>query len=341
MKTVPVQEALGMVLCHDLTRIVPGESAGPAFRKGHVIGVEDIHHLLDMGKENIYVLEMKDGLIHENAAAVRIASAAAGPGITLTDPKEGKVNLVAEWDGLLKVNVDALYELNTTEDVVFATIHSNQLVTKGTTLAGTRIIPLTIDEMPIRRIERLCAENAPVVEVRRLNSLRTGIITSGSEVYYGRIKDQFGPVVTRKVEELGCPVLGQTFVSDRVDQIVDAIWDFLRRGAQMITITGGMSVDPDDVTPAGIRAAGGEVVTYGAPVLPGAMFMLAYIREVPVMGLPGCVMYHKTSIFDLVLPRILAGERLTRKDFIRMSHGGLCVHCDECRYPNCGFGKNA
>lgn len=341
MKTVPVQEALGRVLCHDLTRIVPGEFKGPAFRKGHIIGAEDIHQLLDMGKEHVYVLEMHDGLLHENAAAVRIASAAAGPGISLTDPREGKVNLLAEWDGLLKVNVDALYELNAIEDVVFATIHSNQVVTKGRTLAGTRIIPLTIDEMPIRRIERLCEDNGPLVEVRPLNSLRAGIITSGSEVYYGRIKDQFGPVVTEKFEELGCPVLRQIFVSDRVDQIVDAIWDLLRKGAQVIAITGGMSVDPDDVTPAGIRAAGGEVVTYGAPVLPGAMFMLAYIRDVPVMGLPGCVMYHKTSIFDLVLPRILAGERLTRKDFIRLSHGGLCVYCDECRYPNCSFGKNA
>jgi molybdopterin biosynthesis enzyme len=341
MKTVPVQEALGMVLCHDLTRIIPGEFKGPAFLKGHVIESDDIRHLLDMGKENIYVLEMHDGLIHENAAAMRIASAAAGPGITLTDPREGKVDLVAEWAGLLKVNVDALYELNAIEDVVFATIHSNQVVSKGRILAGTRIIPLTIEELPIRRIELLCAENPPLIEVCRLNSLRAGIITSGSEVYYGRIKDQFGPVVRKKFEELGCPVIGQTFVSDRVDDIVDAIWDLLRKGAQVVAITGGMSVDPDDVTPAGIRAAGGEVVTYGAPVLPGAMFMLAYIRGVPVLGLPGCVMYHKTSIFDLVLPRILAGERLTREDFIRLSHGGLCVHCDECRYPNCGFGKNA
>jgi molybdenum cofactor synthesis domain-containing protein len=339
MKIVPVREALGMVLCHDLTRIIPGEFKGPAFRKGHVIESDDIHHLLDMGKEHIYVLEMQDGFIHENAAAMRIASAAAGRGVTLTEPKEGKVDLLAKWDGLLKIDVDTLYELNATEDVVFATIHSNQLVTEGRILAGTRIIPLTIDETPIRHIERLCAKNAPLVEVRRLEPLRAGIITSGSEVYHGRIKDQFGPVVIEKFEELGCPVLGQIFVSDRVDQIVNAIEDSLRNGAQVIAITGGMSVDPDDVTPAGIRAAGAEIVTYGAPVLPGAMFMLGYIEDVPVMGLPGCVMYHRTSILDLVLPRILAGERLTRNDFIRLSHGGLCVHCKECRYPDCSFGK--
>jgi len=341
MKTVPVREALGMVLCHDLTQIIPGSFKGAAFRKGHIIGSDDIHRLLDMGKEHIYVLELHDGQIHEDAAAMRIARAAAGPGIRLTEPKEGKVNLLAEWDGLLKINVDALYELNTPKDVVFATLHSNQFVTKGKTLAGTRIIPLTIDGNLIRDIERICTANVPLIEVQRLKSLKAGIITSGSEVYHGRIKDRFGPVVTKKFQDLGCPVLGQTFTSDSVDQIVNAIEDFLRRGAQIIAITGGMSVDPDDLTPAGIRAAGAEVVTYGAPVLPGAMFMLGYIGEVPVMGLPGCVMYHRTSIFDLVLPRVLAGEKLTRKDFIRLSHGGLCVSCGDCRYPDCSFGKNS
>lgn len=339
MKTVPVREALGMVLCHDITRIVPGEYKGPAFRKGHIIGAEDIHQLLDMGKEHLYVLEMLDGFIHEDTAALRIASAAAGPGVALTEPREGKVDLVAHREGLLKINVALLYEINATQDVALATIHSNQVVAAGRTLAGSRVIPLTIGEPIVQRVERLCADNAPVVEVRPLAPLKAGIITSGSEVYHGRIKDGFGPVVRKKFAELNCPVLGQIFVADRVDRIVNAVEDFLRQGAQVIAITGGMSIDPDDVTPAGIRTAGAEIVTYGVPVLPGAMFMLGYIKDVPVLGLPGCVMYHKTSIFDLVLPRILAGERLTRDDFVRMSHGGLCVHCDECRYPDCSFGK--
>lgn len=339
MKSVPVREALGMVLCHDLTRIVPGGFKGAAFRKGHIIQREDIRQLLDMGKEHIYVLDLQDGMIHEDAAAIRIATAAAGQGIRLSGPGEGKVDLIAERDGLLKIDVETLYEVNAMEEVMLATLHSNQLVGSGKTVAGTRIIPLVIDESPIKRIEQLCRENAPLVQVLPLTPFETGIITTGSEVYHGRIKDQFGPVVRRKLEELGCPVLGQILVSDQVENIVKAIGDYLNKGARMITITGGMSVDPDDVTPAGIRAAGGRVVTYGAPVLPGAMFMLAYLGDVPVLGLPGCVMYHRTSIFDLVLPRILAGEELSRKDFIELAHGGLCVHCSECRYPDCGFGK--
>ncbi len=341
MKTVPVREALGMVLGHDLTRIVPGEFKGPAFRKGHIIQSQDVNVLLDMGKEHIYVLEMQEGMVHEDTAAVRIAAAAAGPGIVFGNPREGKVELIAENDGLLKIDLETLDEINAQDAVILVTIHSNQLVGKGRIVAGTRIIPLAIDEAPIRRIEELCAKKPPLIQVRPLVPLETGIITTGSEVYHGRITDKFGPVVREKLKALGCPVLGQVFVADSIDQIVEAVGGFLSKGARMIVITGGMSVDPDDVTPAGIRASGGKVVTYGAPVLPGAMFMLAYVGSVPVLGLPGCVMYHRTSIFDLVLPRILSGEELTRKDFTRLAHGGLCAHCGNCTYPDCGFGKGA
>jgi molybdopterin biosynthesis enzyme len=339
MKMVPVREALGAILCHDMTQIVPGEFKGPAFRKGHILREEDLPRLLDMGKERIYVWEPHAGLLHENDAAIRIARAAAGRGIELTDPKEGKVDLVAQADGLLKINVQALYDINAADQTVFATLHSNQRVAKGRVVAGTRIIPLVIEEAEIQRIESICREHAPLVEIKPMRSLKVGIVTTGSEVYQGRIRDRFGPVVCRKLEGLGCRVLGQTLVSDRVDLIVEAIAGFLNRGAEMITVTGGMSVDPDDVTPAGIRATGGRVVSYGAPVLPGAMFLLAYIGEVPVLGLPGCVMYHQTSIFDVVLPWILAGEEIRREDIVKLAHGGLCTFCEQCRYPNCSFGK--
>ena len=339
MKTVPVQESLGMVLCHDITQIIPGQFKGPAFRKGHVVQLDDIPRLLDMGKERLYVWEIGQGLVHENEAARRIAKAAAGPGIIRSDPKEGKVDLIAEHDGLLKIDTDALEAVNSIDQVVFSTLHSYQRVTKGKTLAGTRVIPLVIAEQRIKEVEMICWRAHPLIEVKPFRCLKTGIVTTGSEVYHGRIQDRFGPVVRKKVEDLGCEYLGQVYVSDRIDQIVEAIQGLIREGARMVTVTGGMSVDPDDVTPAAIRAVGGRVVTYGAPVLPGAMFMLAYLGEVPVMGLPGCVMYHKSSIFDIVLPRILAGEEMTRKDFVKLAHGGLCVQCERCRYPDCGFGK--
>jgi molybdenum cofactor synthesis domain-containing protein len=341
MKTVPVQEALGMVLCHDVTQIIPGQFKGAAFKRGHIVQRDDIPRLLNMGKEHLYVWEMHNGVLHEDEAAARIAKAAAGPGLILSQPKEGKIELIASRDGLFKVKVDALEAVNSVEEIIFSTLHSNQRVAKGKTVAGTRIIPLVIEKKKIKQVESICRQHAPLVEIRPFRSLKVGIVTTGSEVYHGRIKDQFGPVVIHKVEELGCRVIGQTLVSDQVNFIVDAIQSFIREGAEMIAVTGGMSVDPDDVTPAGIKAAGGRVVTYGTPVLPGAMFMLAYIGNVPVMGLPGCVMYHKTSIFDLVLPRVLADEQLSRKDFVKLAHGGICVNCEVCRYPNCSFGKNA
>lgn len=339
MRTVPVEDSTGMILCHDITRIVPGEYKGPAFRKGHVVREEDIPELLNLGKDHIYVWEIHAGLLHENDAAIRMATAAAGEGIILTEPKEGKVDLVARDKGFLKINVDALFAVNADAEIVFATLHSHQRVTRGKIVGGTRIIPLVIEESKIQRVENICREGAPLLDVLPLKPLDTAVITTGNEVYHGRIQDRFGPVVTRKLNELGCRVIGQTFVSDRVDLIVTAIRNSIRDGAQMIVVTGGMSVDPDDMTPAGIRAAGGRVVTYGAPVLPGAMFMLAYVGDIPLLGLPGCVMYCRTSVFDLVLPRLLAGEEITREDIVRMAHGGLCVQCEECRYPDCGFGK--
>ena len=328
-------------MCHDLTQIVPGGFKGPAFRKGHILREEDIPRLLDMGKEHVYVWEMLPGLLHEDEAALRIARAAAGNGIRLSDPNEGKIDLVAEQDGLLKVNVPALFEANEAAEAVLVTLHSNQAVGKGRIVAGTRIIPLVIEEEKIGRIEEICRKNAPLIEIKPLRPLNVGIVTTGSEVFTGRIQDRFGPVVIAKLEELGCRVIGKTLVSDRVELIVEAIRKFIGDGAGMICVTGGMSVDPDDVTPAGIRAAGGRVVTYGAPVLPGSMFMLAYIGNVPVLGLPGCVMFHAISIFDLVLPRILAGEEISHKDIVKLAHGGLCTFCQQCCYPNCGFGKGA
>jgi molybdenum cofactor synthesis domain-containing protein len=339
MKIVPVTEAVGMMLCHDVTRIVQGREKGPAFKRGHVITGPDVEPLLDMGKANVYVYDLAEGYVHEDDAALRIATAAAGPGVQLSAPSEGRVNLTVARAGLLKVNRAALREINTVEDVVFATLHTNMPVNRDQAVGGTRIVPLVTAEANVRRVESLCREYGPVIAVRVLTPLRVGIVTTGSEVFHGRIEDAFGPVLREKFAELGCPVMGQTLVSDDAPATAQAILDWVAKGAELVAVTGGMSVDPDDRTPSAIRATGARVVTYGAPVLPGAMFMLAYLKAVPVMGLPGCVMYHRTSVFDLVVPRILAGDALTRDDFVELGYGGFCAGCALCRYPNCGFGK--
>ena len=337
--TIPIRQAVGHVLAHDVTRIVPGREKGAAFRKGHIIQEHDVEELLDMGKAHIYVLELSPEQVHEDAAAGRIAAAAAGPGLKLSQPREGRVNLIAEYPGLLKVDVPALNRLNSIQNITFATLHGNHRVAAGQPVAGTRVVPLIVSEREVAEAEKTCRSNPPLIAVRPFQALRVGMITTGSEVYLGRIKDQFGPVVRKKFETLGSRIIRQIYVSDDVDKTVDAIQTLLAEGARMVVLTGGMSVDPDDRTAAGIRAAGARVITYGAPTYPGAMFMLAYMGDVPVLGLPGCVMYHETSIFDLIVPRLLAGERITREDIVVLGHGGYCAECAQCRYPLCGFGK--
>ncbi|ACV64164.1 molybdopterin binding domain protein [Desulfofarcimen acetoxidans DSM 771] len=339
MKVVAVEEAVGMVLGHDITQIVPGKVKGPAFKKGHVIEFKDIPKLLNIGKENIYVFDLQEGFVHEDDAALRIAEAAAGPGIEISQPKEGRVNLTATVSGLLKINAGALFRINEIDEAAMATLHTNHRIDAGSVVAGTRIIPLVIEEEKLASIINVCRENYPIAEVKPFKPWKIGVVTTGSEVYRGRIKDKFGPVLKSKFSLLGSTVLRQIFVSDDVQMTAQAVHDLIDEGADMIAVTGGMSVDPDDQTPAGIRAAGGEVVIYGTPCLPGSMFMLAYINDTPVVGLPGCVMYNKASIFDLVVPRILAGEEVTKEDIIALGHGGLCSGCPECRYPVCGFGK--
>lgn len=338
MQSLPVRDAVGKMLLHDITRIVPDVFKGPAFRKGHIITEADVDQLLDLGKQHVYVACL-NGEIHENDAALRIARAAAGKNIALSDPKEGKVGFTATTFGLLKINVEGLAQLNSIPEVICATMHTNQTVDQGQDLAGTRVIPLSIDENHVIAAEKVCETFFPIIDINPFARVNVGLVVTGSEVFSGRINDGFGPVVQKKFEALGSRIIDKKIVSDDMDMTVAAITDFVDGGAEFIAVTGGMSVDPDDLTPAAIRKAGGEVVFYGAPVLPGAMFLLAYINDVPVIGLPGCVMYFRASIFDLVVPRLLAGETVTHKDIIHMGHGGFCTACKTCRYPQCSFGK--
>ncbi|KUO77851.1 MAG: molybdenum cofactor biosynthesis protein MoaB [Desulfosporosinus sp. BRH_c37] len=340
MEKIKVQDAVGAILIHDMTQIIPGVVKGPRFRKGHVIQAEDIPILLSMGKEHIFVWDQTPGLIHENEAAERLAQAVSGSGLVLDEPKEGKVTLTAAHDGILYVSADGVLALNNLEYIILATLHSHIPVKKGDKIAGTRVVPLMIDEKVVLEAERIVRTfSTPILEVRPLKPLKIGIITTGSEVYHGRIQDKFGPVLRAKVESWGSVVLEQTLSGDDVSLIQSSIRDHLSKGVEMVLVSGGMSVDPDDVTPAAIKEMGAELITYGAPVLPGAMFLLAYLGDVPIMGLPGCVMYSKTTAFDLFAPRLLTGERLTRHDIIKHGVGGLCLECPVCTYPRCSFGK--
>lgn len=339
MEKVRVEDAVGMVLCHDITEIVPGEFKGRAFAKGHIIEEKDIEKLLDLGKRNIYVWDLSKGYVHENDAALRMVQAAAGENITFSEVKEGKIELRAACDGVLKIDLEALYELNDVEEICFATIHGNKMVTKGKLLGGARVIPLAVREEILTAFEKISAEHRPVISVRPFRPAKIGVVTTGSEIQSGRIQDKFWPVLEDKAAELGAELVGQKFPGDDPEEITKAIRGYLDQGVDMVQVTGGMSVDPDDMTPSVIRALGGEVITYGTPVLPGAMFMLSYVDGVPVVGLPGCVMYSKRTVFDLIVPRLLTGEKLSKRDFVLLAHGGQCQNCPVCTYPDCGFGQ--
>jgi len=340
MKMIRVQDAVGSILCHDITKIVPGEFKGQAFLKGHKITEEDIPELLKLGKEHIYVWELKQGFIHENDAGIRIAEAIKGQGISLTEPSEGKVKLIAEYDGMCAISEENLLEINMIDEIVVATRNNRRTVKKGDIIAGIRVVPLVVDEAKLEKVEDIGRGNE-IISIKPFRSYKVGVITTGSEIYHGRIQDKFGPVVTEKIVEYGSNVIQHIIVPDDGELISNAVTTLINSGAELILTTGGMSVDPDDVTPSGIRKAGAEIVTYGAPVLPGSMIMIAYLGNVPILGLPGCVMYHKTTVFDLVLPLVMTEQMITRPMIVKLGMGGLCLECDICNYPNCSFGTGA
>ena len=338
MKKINVKDSIGYILSHDITEIIPGKFKGRAFKKGHIIREVDVEKLLKLGKEHIFIFEMGEDELHENEAAIILGEIGCGENIYLSEEiKEGKIEFYAQADGLLKINKEKLLELNMLGQVSFATLPENIPVKKGDKVGGARIIPLVIKKEKMEKAKNFI--NEKLINVKPLKKMKTGIVTTGSELYHGRIIDKFGPVVEKKVTEYGCDVIGQIIVSDDKEMIKNAIRKHLDNGAEMVICTGGMSVDPDDLTPSSIIELGGELVSYGSPVLPGSMFLLSYLDEIPIMGLPGCVMYCKKTVFDLVLPRVLSGEKLNMEDIMRYGHGGLCQSCEVCRYPNCSFGK--
>lgn len=339
MKLIRTEDAVGHVLCHDITQIIKGVTKDAVFRKGHIVTEEDIPVLLSVGKEHLYVWEKQEGMLHENEAAEILREISQGEHMHPSDVKEGKIELIADCDGVLKINGEKLRTVNALGEMMIASRHGNFPVKKGDKIAGTRVIPLVIEEEKMNRA-RDVAGKEPIFHILPYEQKKVGIVTTGSEVYHGRIQDTFTSVIIEKVTEYGAEIAGHEICDDTPEMIEGAIHDLLKRGCNLILCTGGMSVDPDDRTPLAIKNVTGNVVSYGAPVLPGAMFLLAYYGgDLPVMGLPGCVMYAKRTVFDLVLPRIMAGEILTKEDLDLLGEGGLCLNCSVCTFPNCGFGK--
>jgi hypothetical protein len=339
MKLIKTEDAVGHVLCHDMTQIIKDQYKDARFRKGHVVTEEDIPVLLSMGKENLYVWEMTPGMVHENDAAERLLALCVNDNMTRSEVKEGKIELKAACDGLFRVNSEKLIAVNSLDDIMIATRHGNTAVRKGDKLAGMRVIPLIIEEEKLQAAEQ-AAGNQPLLELLPYVKKTAAIVATGGEVKKGLIQDTFTPVVKDKLAVYGIETLTVLYSGDGVDNVANAIAEARKTGAEIVLCTGGMSVDPDDNTPGGIKQSGARIVTYGAPVLPGAMFLLGYYDDgTTVLGLPGCVMYAGATIFDLALPRIAAGVEMKKSDFAVMGEGGLCLGCKPCHWPICPFGK--
>jgi hypothetical protein len=340
LKKIKLKDAVGTELAHDITEIRPGEFKGAAFQKGHTVCNEDLCHLQKLGKNNLYLIDLDEDEIHENQAAALLAAGLAGDGIEWqNEPREGKIQLFAERDGLFSVNTASLAAFNMVDEVMCATLHNHTLVKKGALVAATRAIPLVMNRAPIERAAVIAQQNDATLSVKELRQAKVGLVITGNEVFHGLIEDRFAPVLSGKVTALGSKVDGIAFAPDDEKLISKAICNHLERGCDLIMLSGGMSVDPDDVTRKGIRLAGATEMHYGAAVLPGAMFLAAYIGDVPLMGVPACGLHHRITVLDLVLPRLLAGEKIGKAELAFLGHGGLCQDCEECVYPHCPFGK--
>lgn len=338
MKEIKTIDSVGMMLCHDITQIIPGVKKDAVFKKGHIIKEEDIPVLLSVGKDHIYVWENDENMLHENDAAEILRDISMGENLSAGEPKEGKIELKAQADGLLKIDSDRLNAVNALGEMMIATRHGGA-VKAGDKIAGMRVIPLIIEKAKMERAKET-AGDAPLIDIIPFKKVKYRLITTGNEVYHGRIEDKFSPVVIEKLKEYGAEMTEHVVLDDDHEKITQTIDKMLDSGADMVVCTGGMSVDPDDRTPLAIKNSKADIVTYGAPVLPGAMFLLAYTSDGrPVVGLPGCVMYAKRTVFDLALPYLIAGERIEKEDLSKLGEGGLCLNCEVCTFPNCGFGK--
>jgi hypothetical protein len=337
---IPIEEAVGTCLAHDVTEIRPSEFKGPSFRRGHKIRNQDLCHLMRLGKRHLYVLNLAKDQVHEDDAVLELAAVLAGPGVTFDNtPKEGKLQLQAIYNGLLKVKVEPLVEFNLIPDVMCASLHDNVPVTQGQVIAGTRAIPLIIGREELDQALGVARRNGPMFSVKAYVRRRARLIITGNEVYEGLIEDKFEAIVCRKLAAYGALLEETVILPDNADLIADHVRRFMALGTDLIITTGGMSVDPDDVTRLGIRKAGVDRIYYGAAALPGAMCLMAYKGDLPIIGLPACGLYHHTTVFDVLLPRLLAGEAPDQRDLARLSVGGLCWDCKVCRYPACAFGK--
>ena len=337
MKKIKVQDAVGMELCHDITEM-NGNFKGAAFKRGHIIQQSDIAHMLRIGKDHVYVWEDRVGEIHEDDCARRLAAMAPVMGAHYTEPAEGKVLLFADQRGMLRVNRSLLNRINSIGDITICTLPDHYPVEAGGRLASMRIVPLVTKEPQIIEAEQLCQKER-LLELYPYRHKKVGVIITGNEIFHGRIPDQFEPVIRGKMARYPSEIVGITICEDDLTAIINAAKDHLACGADFLIFTGGMSVDPDDLTPTAIRQLGADIISYGVPAQPGNMTLVAYLGDIPVLGIPGAAIKLPTTVLDVLLPQIFAGIPIRREELWNLADGGLCQMCKVCHWPNCTFGR--
>lgn len=337
MKKINVRDAVGMELCHDITEMNENFK-GAAFRRGHIIQQSDIAHLLRIGKEHVYVWEDHAGEIHEDDCARRMAAMAPVIGAHYTEPAEGKVLLFADQQGMFRVNRPLLNQINSIGDITICTLPDHYPVEAGDRLASMRIVPLVTQETQILQAEALC-KTEKLLDLYPYQYKKIGVIITGNEIFHGRVQDLFAPVIRRKMAQYPGQILGITICGDNLEAIINAAQKHLEQGADFLIFTGGMSVDPDDLTPSAIRQLGADIISYGVPSQPGNMTLVAYLGDIPILGVPGAAIKLPTTVFDVLLPQIFAGLPIHKDDLRNLADGGLCQMCRICHWPNCTFGR--
>lgn len=328
---------MGQPLCHDITAMREGFK-GAWFKRGHVIKEEDIPVLLDMGKKTVYVWEEKENLVHEEEAAKRIAAALKTENTYYTEVSEGKILMLAEIDGMLKIDTELLKELNSVGDITVAALPDHYPIKKGARIASMRIVPLATQNEQLEKAEMLCKGKNPI-QLLPYKALKAGIIITGSEFYSGRIKDRFADIARAKLSGYPCEIIGCSICDDDTEMICKSAENFIGQGADLVIFSGGMSVDSDDVTVEAVKNLGADIVSYGVPAQPGNMTLVAYRDNVTLLGVPGAAVSLPVTVFDVVLPQIFTGVRFTKQELVNLAEGGLCQLCEVCHYPNCTFGR--
>ncbi|MDR0886684.1 MAG: molybdopterin-binding protein [Clostridiales Family XIII bacterium] len=341
MKIVKTEDAVGCIVAHDMTQIIPGKYKGEPFKVGHVIQESDIPVLLSIGKEHVYVQESSDQEddveVHEDAAAAFLYELAADMHMHPTEVSAGRINAIANVDGIFRTDTARLFALNSLPDVTVSARHNYSIVHQGDMLFGARVTPLSVPRTILEEATHVVGE-APICKIYPFKQKKVGIVTTGKEVYDGIIEDGFAPVLRNKLAGYDYEEMGQVILPDEHERTTKAILDFIDQGADIILVTGGMSVDPDDRTPLAIKNTGAQIITYGTPIFPGAMLMLAYLGNVAILGVPGGAVFSKRTTLDILLPRLMADIKVSLDDINRLGNGGLCLLCKTCIFPNCGFG---